>query len=104
MRNLKVGGRVYVWIEVATIPDSVVIPLGALLPRNQQFYAFVVNEADGVVQRRLVTPGVEGLSEIQILSGIEPGEWVVIEGQNRLVEGTPVEVVNQDSINREQAQ
>ena len=104
VRNLKVGGRVYVWIEVATIPDSVVIPLGALLPRNQQFYAFVVNEADGVVQRRLVTPGVEGLSEIQILSGIEPGEWVVIEGQNRLVEGTPVEVVNQDSINREQAQ
>ena len=104
VRNLKVGGRVYVWIEVATIPDSVVIPLGALLPRNQQFYAFVVNEADGVVQRRLVTPGVEGLSEMQILSGIEPGEWVVIEGQNRLVEGTPVEVVNQDSINREQAQ
>ncbi|MEO0807855.1 MAG: hypothetical protein AAFY33_16275, partial [Cyanobacteria bacterium J06643_4] len=42
--------------------------------------------------------GIEGLSEVEILSGIQPGEWVVSEGQNRLVEGTPVEIVNQGSV------
>ncbi|MEL7510291.1 MAG: multidrug transporter [Cyanobacteria bacterium J06554_1] len=94
VRNLKVGGRVYAWIEVATQNDAVVLPLGSLLIRNQQYFAFVVNEADGTVQRREVTLGIEGLSGVEITSGVEPGEQVVVEGQNRLVDGTPVEVVN----------
>ena len=94
VRNLQVGGRVYVWIEVEAKPDTVMVPLGALVSQDQQFYAFVVNEAEGTVQRRQVTRGVEGLSGVEILSGVEPGEHVVVEGQNRLVDGTPVDVVN----------
>ena len=94
VRNLKVGGRVYAWIEVASRSDAVVLPLGSLLIRNQQYFAFVVNEADGTVQKREVTLGIEGLSGVEIISGVEPGEQVVVEGQNRLVDGTPVEVVN----------
>ena len=94
--NLKVGGRVYVWIEVASDNDAVVLPLGALVSRNQQYYAFVVNETDGTVQQRRITGGIEGLSGVEILSGIEPGELVVIEGQNRLVDGTPVEIVDRN--------
>lgn len=94
VRNLQVGGRVYVWIEVEAKPDAVMVPLGTLVSRDQQFYAFVVNEADGTVQRRQVTRGIEGLSGVEILSGVEPGEQVVVEGQNRLVDGTPVEMVS----------
>jgi HlyD family secretion protein len=96
VRNLRVGGRVYVWIEVATRDDAVVLPLGALLTRDQQAYAFVVNEADGTAQRRRVTVGIQGLTGIEILSGVEPGEQVVVAGQNRLVDGTPVDIVSQD--------
>ncbi|MEM7062135.1 MAG: TolC family protein [Cyanobacteria bacterium P01_B01_bin.77] len=92
--NLKVGGRVYVWVEVASDNDAVVLPVGAIVSRNQQFYAFVVNEADGTVQQRRVTGGIEGLSGVEILAGIEPGELVVVEGQNRLVDGTPVEILD----------
>ncbi|NEP62015.1 MAG: TolC family protein, partial [Symploca sp. SIO2G7] len=62
--NLKVGGRVYVWVEVASDNDAVVLPIGAIASRNQQYYAFVVNEADGTVQQRRVTGGIEGLSGI----------------------------------------
>ncbi|MEL7315246.1 MAG: biotin/lipoyl-binding protein [Cyanobacteria bacterium J06559_3] len=101
VRNLKVGGQAYVWIETAVQTDTVVLPLGALVARDQQFYAFVVNQADGTVQRRRVTRGIEGLSGVEILSGVEPGELVVVEGQNRLVDGTPVEIVNQQQGNRE---
>ncbi|MBX2863642.1 MAG: HlyD family efflux transporter periplasmic adaptor subunit [Leptolyngbyaceae cyanobacterium MAG.088] len=96
VRNLKVGGRVYVWIEVASRNDAVVLPLGSILSRNQKFYAFVVNEADRIVQRREITVGIEGLSGVEIINGVEPGEQVVLEGQNRLVDGTPVEVVNRE--------
>lgn len=97
VHNLKVGGQAYVWIETAAQNDVVVLPLGALVAREQQFYAFVVNEADGTVERRPVTRGIEGLSGVEILSGVEPGELVVVEGQNRLVEGTPVEIVNREA-------
>ncbi len=96
VNNLKVGGRVYVWIEVASSRESVVLPIGALVARDNTYYAFVVNEADGSVQQREVTRGIEGLANVQILFGVEPGEQVVIEGQNRLVDGTPVEVVNRE--------
>ncbi len=96
VRNLKVGGRVYVWIEVASNRNSVVLPIGAVVSRNQQTYAFVVNEADGTVQQREVTGGIEGLSGVEIIFGVEPGELVVVEGQNRLVDGTPVEIVDRD--------
>ncbi len=94
VRSLKVGGRVYVWIEVASDNDAVVLPVGAVVSRNQQYYAFVVNEVDGTVQQRRVTGGIEGLSGVEILSGVEPGELVVVEGQNRLVDGTPIEIVD----------
>ncbi|MEM9155343.1 MAG: TolC family protein [Cyanobacteria bacterium P01_F01_bin.33] len=96
--SLKIGGRAYVWIEVARRNNAVLIPLGALLPRDRQFFAFVVDEAEGTVQRRPVTQGIEGLSGVEIISGVQPGELVVIEGQNRLVEGTPVEIVNREGV------
>ena len=96
VRNLKVGGRAYVWMEVASQRDTVVLPLGALVSRDQAFYAFVVNETDGTVQRRRVTQGIQGLSGVEILAGVEPGELVVVEGQNRLVEGTPVEIAHRE--------
>ncbi|MEO0644606.1 MAG: multidrug transporter [Cyanobacteria bacterium J06650_10] len=104
VRNLKVGGQAYVWIEVATANDAVVLPIGALLPRNQEYFAFVVNPVEGSVQRRQVNRGIEGLSGVEILSGIEPGELVVVEGQNRLVEGTPVEIINRERLEQESRQ
>ncbi|MEM1309352.1 MAG: hypothetical protein AAGF98_07610 [Cyanobacteria bacterium P01_H01_bin.153] len=98
VRNLKVGARVYVWIETVANQDAIVLPLEAVLAREQNFYAFVVNEADGIVERRQITRGVEGLSGVEILAGVEPNELVVIEDQNRLVDGTPVEIVNREQV------
>lgn len=95
--DLQVGGRVYAWIEAAVSPDAVMVPLGSLLPRDQSTYAFVVDEASGAVERREVQRGIEGLNGIEILSGIEPGELVVTEGINRLVDGTLVEIVSEES-------
>jgi multidrug resistance efflux pump len=108
VQNLQVGGRAYVWIEVAQKANAVVLPLGALLVRDQDVYAFVFdpqaedtgqgNLGQGKVQRRRVTQGIEGFSGIEIVSGVQAGEWVVIEGQNRLVDQAPVEAVNWEVI------
>ena len=97
VRNLQVGGRAYVWIEAAANPNAVMLPLGALLPGEEASYAFVVDESTGIVERRQVELGIEGLTGVEILSGIEPGELVVTEGINRLVDGTLVEIVSQEA-------
>ncbi|MEM0978991.1 MAG: HlyD family efflux transporter periplasmic adaptor subunit [Cyanobacteria bacterium P01_H01_bin.58] len=98
VRNLKVNARVYVWIETVANQGAVVLPLGAVLVRGQEAFVFVVNEADRTVTQRQVVQGVEGLSEVEILSGLQPGELVVIEGQNRLVDGSPIEIVNREQV------
>ncbi|MEM9482907.1 MAG: HlyD family efflux transporter periplasmic adaptor subunit [Cyanobacteria bacterium P01_F01_bin.116] len=98
VRNLKVGARAYVWIETESKQDATILPLGSVLARGQDFFAFVVNPTDGTVQQRRVTTGVEGLAGIEILAGVEPGELVVTDGQNRLVDGTPVEIINQEDV------
>ncbi|MGF1524325.1 MAG: efflux RND transporter periplasmic adaptor subunit [Leptolyngbyaceae cyanobacterium] len=98
VRNLKVGARVYVWIETVANQGAVVLPLGAVLVRGQEAFVFVVNETEGTVERRQVVQGVEGLSEVEIRSGVQPGDLVVIEGQNRLVDGSPIEIVNREQV------
>ena len=95
--GLRVGGRAYAWIEANVSPNTVLLPLGALLPRDGTFYAFVVNQADGTVERREVEQGIEGVNGIEILSGIQAGELVVTEGINRLVDGTPVDIVGREA-------
>lgn len=97
VRNLQVGGRVYVWIEAASNPNAIVLPFGSLQPGEAGTYAFVVDEATGTVERRQVEVGIEALDGIEILSGIEPGELVVTDGINRLVDGTRVEIVSEEA-------
>lgn len=92
--RLKVGGRVYSWVSTAAKPNAVMVPVGALIVRDRDRWAFVLNSSSGTVERRRVVTGIEGLSGIEVVSGIAPGEQVVIEGQNRLVDGAPVEVIN----------
>ena len=45
------------------------------------------------VEQRPVVLDIEGLDRISIAKGLRPGELVVTEGSNRLVDGSPVEVV-----------
>jgi len=92
-RNLQDGEHVAVWIAVEEKAEATVAPFNALVFRDRQPYVFVVDRAVGVVEQRQITLGIEGLAKREILAGVEPGELLVTEGQNRLVNGTPVEVI-----------
>ncbi|NEQ97086.1 MAG: HlyD family efflux transporter periplasmic adaptor subunit [Cyanothece sp. SIO2G6] len=98
LQTLRVGGRAYVWVETASNPNAVMIPLGSLQPTEQGTYVFVVDEATGTVERRQVEVGIEALNGIEILNGIEPGERVVTDGVNRVVDGTLVEIVAEEEV------
>ncbi|MBE9029587.1 efflux RND transporter periplasmic adaptor subunit [filamentous cyanobacterium LEGE 11480] len=91
--NLKDGARVAAWIATQEKPKAIVAPFKAFVFRDQQPYVFVLNESQGIVEQRAVQPGIEGLSKREILAGVQPNEKLVTEGINRLVNGTPVEVM-----------
>ena len=91
--DIKHGERVLTWIAVAEEPNAVVVPLNAVVYRDQIPYVFVVN-SEGIIEQRQVDLGIRGITQQQILSGVEPEESVVTQGQNRLVDGAEVRIVN----------
>jgi len=91
---IRHGERVLTWIAVDANPSAVVVPLDAVVRRDQVPYVFVVNQDEGIVEQRQVTLGITGITQQAIASGVESGEMVVIEGQNNLVDGTSVQVID----------
>jgi len=93
--NLQDGARVAAWIAVQEKTNATVVPYSALVFRDQKPHIFVVTEVEGrqVVEQRAIVPGIEGLSQREILQGVKPGELLVTEGKSRLVDGAPVEVI-----------
>lgn len=92
-KNVRHGERVLTWIAVEEEPNAVVVPINTIVYRDQTPYVFVVNEK-GVVEQRQVELGIKGITQQQIISGVKAGESVITQGQNRLVDGAPVTVVN----------
>ncbi|MDJ0736983.1 MAG: efflux RND transporter periplasmic adaptor subunit [Nostocaceae cyanobacterium] len=94
VKTLRDGERVSVWIAVEENPSALAVPPHAIVYRDQKPFVFVVDEQEKIVKKRQVTEGIRGMSLREIKSGIYAGEFVVIEGGNRLVNGTPIEVVD----------
>ena len=91
--DIKHGEQVLTWIAVAEEPNAVVVPLNAIVYRDQTPYIFVVNP-QGIIEQREVELGIRGITQQQILSGVEAEESVVTQGQNRLVDGAEVRIVD----------
>jgi RND family efflux transporter MFP subunit len=87
--GLKAGlfGRVAVPMGQTRAPR---VPASALVVRGQMEMVFVV--ADGRAQMRLVKSGKRFGEEVELVSGVRPGERVVVEGAAALLDGQPVEV------------
>jgi len=69
--------------------DSLRLPASAVVQRGQLEILFVVTNRRA--QMHLVKTGKRLGHEMEILSGLDPGEAVVIEGAAQLTDGQPVE-------------
>jgi membrane fusion protein (multidrug efflux system) len=68
--------------------EAIVIPEEALTPEAEKQFVFVV--ADGRAQRREVRIGGRRPGSVEIISGLEPGDDVVVEGTQKIRDGSPV--------------
>jgi membrane fusion protein (multidrug efflux system) len=86
------GDFVEVSIVTDAHTDSLLVPRIAVVTERGQESVYVV---DGdTARQRPVDVGFEDDDHAEILSGIEPGELVVIQGQRALRDGQPVTVLD----------
>ena len=73
---------------------SLVVPEQAIVPEKSEQFVFVV-EGENRVQKRRVRIGRRRPGEIEILDGLHEGEQVIIEGTQKVDDGTEVHVIKQ---------
>lgn len=86
---MRLGYNATVDIEVFSRKGIVSLPVTALLSEEGKDYVFVV--VDGKAQKREVIAGERSEEWVEILSGLEEGERVVVEEASKVKEGQRVE-------------
>lgn len=69
---------------------SVVVPSNAIVEKNGKSYVFVVSEDGNTAVQREVERGNSVDLLTQVVSGVEEGERIIVEGITSLSDGTPV--------------
>jgi len=81
-------------------PDVLVVPREAVLRDGQETYVFV---SDGeTASRRRVTLGEEATDVIEVRSGLQPGETVIVQGHQQLRDGAKIRVARSKADARRQ--
>ncbi len=90
--ELQPGTSVGVSIVAQTIPNALVVPDSAILTGEDGEKHVMVVKPDGRAYSQTVKTGVQQGSLIQILSGLKPGQEVIIGGAYGLPDKTKVKV------------
>jgi len=88
---LKFGMPASVSFLVGERRDGIFVPSKALIDGEARPSVYV-NEG-GIARQRNITPGKRNNGEIEVVSGLTPGDAVIVNGAERLVDGSRVRVV-----------
>lgn len=86
--ELRPGLFATVLLEVSKNEKALLVPEQALVPQGQQY--FVMTVVDGKVAQVPVTIGQRRKAEVELVSGVQQGDVVIIAGQIKLQPGAAV--------------
>jgi len=92
--RLRSGQIVNVRLTRRVLQDVIMVPLASVIPLEEGKEVYVVRE--GKVERRPVELGIIRGLNIQAVSGLEPGELLIVAGQRLASPGQPVHIVPAD--------
>ncbi len=72
--------------------NTLLVPKTAVMNYGQMERLFVVK--DGRARLRLVRSGAQDNGRLEILTGLAAGEQIVIQGNDRLIDGQPVQIIS----------
>lgn len=90
-RALYPNQFVNIRLLVDTLRDVVLVPVTAVQINDKACYVFVV-KTDQTIEQRTVTAGLSDATRIVITQGLAPGEQVVVDGLDKLQNGSRVTV------------
>lgn len=88
-----VGKTVRVAVPMADAREVIAVPRDALVLRREGASVFVVNAEDNTAQQVPVEPGIGDGPLIEVTGGLEPGQTVIVRGNERLQPGQPVTIL-----------
>ena len=77
---LKLGSTVQVAIDAGEIPDAIVVPVAALLASDEGGEKVMIAGPDGLAHEQKVEVGIRSGDDVQIVSGVKPGDRVITQG------------------------
>ena len=86
--RLKPGFFAEVSVQTGGNPTALIIPESSIFSQEGKFFAYSVQ--DGIAKRKEVETGVRFDGKVEILKGIQKGEWVVTTGHEQLSDGMKV--------------
>lgn len=97
--QLRANGAAQMIVSTGVKNDALVIPASAvtLEATNADEGTVMVVDASSVAHEKKVTAGIRSGGKLEITSGLQEGETVVIEGNYALPDGTKVEVSKGDA-------
>src|SRR5215510_5129865 len=98
---LRPGTTAQLAITAQTVHDALVIPTSALLNLNGNKAQVMVVDSQSKAQSRDVETGISADPQVQIVSGLKPGEQVITQGAYGLPNKTKVKVEKQEAEDKE---
>jgi len=100
-RLIKPGMIAKVDFVLGRDPEAIIVPINAILPTGEDFFVFVVdmensgNNEKGIfhARQRKVVPGIMREDSFQITEGLIAGGLLIVKGQQKLVEGLTIEII-----------
>ncbi len=92
--DLRVGQFARISIE-GSEETTLMVSRSALVRRGQMEMVFVVDKEGGAARMRLVRTGADYGDEVEIVSGLDPGDLVVVSKSDVLQDGQPLDITVQ---------
>lgn len=86
--SVRPGSFVRIDIERQSVAAATLVPREAVIRELKKTYAFVAN--GDKAEKRTLELGLEEGDNVQVISGLTPGEWVIVAGQGGLEDGSPI--------------
>ena len=79
-----------VWLQDADKSQACVLPANVLQLDEHNNYFVWLKGADGKASKRVVACGKFTATGVTVVNGLNEGDEVIVEGQQKLCEGTPL--------------
>lgn len=98
--QIKPNLTVRVKINDYTNSEAILVPPGVISENSAgQQYVYVASEIGedklAKAEKRVITTGLSQNNQVEVISGVEAGEFIILEGARRVREGQKIEIIEQ---------